>query len=192
MPQILLLRLPPSGQEDTEWLVMDDSAESATTRQRGSLTLAAAVSRTGKVVALVPATQTLLAEPELPPGSGIKLARAVPFALEEQLTEDIEQMSFAIGRRRASGGTTVAAVSRAVLQKWIADLRAAGLEPVAIYPDILLMPENPGHTVLWLENSIRAAPSPGPPRLVRCHRRQPLRSPAGGWRQRGHGPDLPG
>ena len=161
MPQILLLRLPPPGQEDTEWLVMDDSGESATTRQRGSLTLAAAVSRTGKVIALVPATQILLAEPELPPGSGIKLARAVPFALEEQLTEDIDQMSFAIGRRRPSGGTSVAAVSRAVLQKWIADLRAAGLEPVAIYPDILLMPENPGHTVLWLENGRLAVRRPG-------------------------------
>ena len=57
------------------------------------------------------------------------------------LTEDIDQVSFAIGRRRPSGGTPVAAVSRAVLQGWMADLSAAGLEPLAIYPDISLMPE---------------------------------------------------
>lgn len=161
MPQILLLRLPPPGQEDTEWLVMDDSVGASTTRQRGSLTLAAAVSRTGKVVALVPAMQVLLAEPELPPGSGLKLARAVPFALEEQLTEDIDQMSFAVGRRRPNGGTAVAAVSRTVLQKWIADLRAAGLEPLAMYPDILLMPDNPAHTVLWFEDGRLAVRRPG-------------------------------
>lgn len=161
MPQTLLLRLPPPGQEDTEWLVMDDSIESATTRQRGSLTLAAAVSRNGKVVALAPATQILLAEPELPPGSGVKLARAVPFALEEQLTEDIDQMSFAVGRRRPGGGTPVAAVSRAVLQGWLSDLSAAGLEPLALYPDILLMPENPGQTVLWLEKGRLAVRRPG-------------------------------
>ena len=161
MPQTLLLRLPPPGQEDTEWLVMDDSVDSATTRQRGSLTLAAAVSRTGKVVALAPATQILLAEPELPPGSGVKLARAVPFALEEQLTEDIDQMSFAIGRRRPGGGTPVAAVARAVLQQWISDLTTAGLEPLAVYPDILLMPENPGQTVLWLEKERLAVRRPG-------------------------------
>ena len=54
MPQTLLLRLPPPGQEETEWLVMDDAGDAGTTRQRGSLTLAAAVSRTGKVVALAP------------------------------------------------------------------------------------------------------------------------------------------
>jgi general secretion pathway protein L len=161
MPQTLLLRLPPPGQEETEWLVMDEAAESPTTRQRGSLTLAAAVSRTGKVVALAPATQILLAEPELPPGSGVKLARAVPFALEEQLTEDIDHMSFAIGRRRAGGGTPVAAVSRAVLESWVSDLAAAGLEPLAMYPDISLMPENPGQTVLWLEKSRLAVRRPG-------------------------------
>jgi general secretion pathway protein L len=155
------LRLPSPGQEETEWLTIDDTGESAATRQRGSLTLAAAVSRTGKVVALAPATQILLAEPELPPGSGVRLARAVPFALEEHLTEDIDQLSFAIGRRRPGGGTPVAAVSRTVVQGWIAQLNAAGLEPLAIYPDISLMPENPGQTVLWLEQGRLAVRRPG-------------------------------
>jgi general secretion pathway protein L len=125
------------------------------------LSLAAAVSRTGKVVALAPATQILLAEPELPPGSGVKLARAVPFALEEQLTEDVDLMSFAVGRRRPNGGTPVAAVSRSVLQGWVSALSAAGLEPLAMYPDISLMPENPGQTVLWLEKERLAVRRPG-------------------------------
>jgi general secretion pathway protein L len=161
MPQTLLLRLPSPGQEETEWLTIDGAGDSQSTRQRGSLTLAAAVSRSGKVVALAPATQILLAEPELPPGSGVKLARAVPFALEEQLTEDVDQLNFAIGRRRPSGGTPVAVVSRSVLQGWVADLTAAGLEPLAMYPDISLMPENPAQTVLWLEKGRLAVRRPG-------------------------------
>src|SRR3981081_2839076 len=124
MPQTLLLRLPSPGADETEWVTIDDTSESETTRQRGSLSLAAAVSRTGKVVALAPATQILLAEPELPPGSGVKLARAVPFALEELLTEDIDHLSFAIGRRRPSGGPPLAAVSRPGLQGWITEVTA--------------------------------------------------------------------
>jgi general secretion pathway protein L len=161
MPQSLLLRLPPSGQEETEWLLLDEAGAPTTTRQRGSLSLAAAVWRSGRVVVLAPAAQILLAEPELPPGGGAKLARAVPFALEEQLTEDVDQLSFAIGHRRSSGGTPVAVVSRSVLQGWIGDLSAAGFEPAAIYPDISLMPENPGQTVLWLENDRLAVRRPG-------------------------------
>lgn len=161
MPQSLLLRLPPSGQEETEWLILDESGAPTPTRQRGSLSLAAAVWRSGKVVVLAPAAQILLAEPELPPGGGAKLARAVPFALEEQLTEDVDQLSFAIGHRRPSGGTPVAVVSRTVLQGWIADLSAAGFDPAAIYPDISLMPENPGQTILWLERDRLAVRRPG-------------------------------
>ena len=161
MPQSLLLRLPPAGQEETEWLTLDQAGAPTPTRQRGSLSLAAAVWRSGKIVVLAPATQVLLAEVELPPGGGAKLARAVPFALEEQLTEDVDQLSFAIGQRRSGGGTPVAVVSRSVLQGWIADLTAAGLDPQAIYPDILAMPENPAQTVLWLENDRLAVRRPG-------------------------------
>src|SRR5271167_4739408 len=101
MPQLLLLRLPAPGQEETEWLTLDESGAPALTRQRGPLSLAAAVGRTGKVIVLAPASQILLAEPDLPPGTGAKIARAVPFALEEQLTEDVDQLCFAKGTASA-------------------------------------------------------------------------------------------
>jgi general secretion pathway protein L len=161
MPQTILLRLAPPGQEDTEWLSIDEMGVPSTAKQRGPLSLAAAVARSSKVVVLAPATQILLAEPELPPGGGVKLARAVPFALEEQLTEDVDQLFFAIGRRLPNGRTPVAVVSRALIQEWLARLAAAGIEPVAIHPDISLMPDNPGQTVLWLERSRLAVRRPG-------------------------------
>ena len=151
MPHTLLLRLPAPGQEDTEWLSIDDAGEPATARQRGPLSLAAAVGRSARVIVIAPATQILLAEPELPPGSGVRLARAVPFALEEQLTEDIDHLVFALGKRRPGGGTPVAVLSRSVLEGWLSGLTAAGIVPAAIYADMSLLPHNPGQSVLWLE-----------------------------------------
>ena len=161
MPQTLLIRLPAPGQEDTEWLSIDAVGLPAATRQRGPLTLAAALARGSRVIVLAPAAQILLAEPELPPGSGVKLARAVPFALEEQLTEDIDQLVFAVAKRRSSGGTPVAVVSRAALEEWLSELAKAEIEPFAMYADISLMPENPGQTVVWLEQSRVAVRRPG-------------------------------
>jgi len=161
MPHTLLLRLPAPGLEDTEWLSIDDGGEPAMSRQRGPLSLAAAVGRHAKVVVIAPATQILLAEPDLPPGAGVKLARAVPFALEEQLTEDIDHLVFALGKRRAGGGTPVAVVARDVLQGWLADLAAAGIEPTAIYADMSLLPQNPGQSVLWLERARLSVRRPG-------------------------------
>jgi general secretion pathway protein L len=161
MPHTLLLRLPAPGHEDTEWLSIDEPGVPSTAKQRGPLSLAAAVGRSAKVVVLAPAAQILLAEPELPPGTGVKLVRAVPFALEEQLTEDIDQLCFALGRRRPDGRTPVAVVSRRVLEGWISQLSAAGIEPTALYADISLVPENPGQTLLWLEKSRLAVRRPG-------------------------------
>jgi general secretion pathway protein L len=161
MPQTLLLRLPLHRSDDTEWLTIDESGEPSAARQRGPLSLAAAIGRSARVIVIAPATQILLAEPELPPGSGIKLARAVPFALEEQLTEDIDQLVFALGKRRPGGGTPVAVVARDVLQGWMTDLADAGIEPVAIYPDMSLLPQNPGQTMLWYENGRLSVRRPG-------------------------------
>ncbi len=161
MPLNLLLRLPTTGQAETEWLTTDETGVPTAAVQRGPLELAAAAARTANVIALAPATLVLLAEPELPPGSGVKLARAVPFALEEQLTEDIDLLIFAIGRRNLRGATPVAVVSREVMQGWIAALNAAGITPAAMYADIALLPANPGQTVLWLEQERLAVRRPG-------------------------------
>ena len=160
MPHTILLRLPAPGQEDTEWLGIDAAGVPSEARARGPLSLAAAVARSAKVIVLAPATQILLAEPQLPPGSGIKLARAVPFALEEQLTEDVDLLVFALGKRRP-GGTPVAVVSRELLQGWLGQLAAVGIDPAALYADISLMPQNPGQTVLWLEKERLSVRRPG-------------------------------
>jgi general secretion pathway protein L len=161
MALTLLLRLPGPDQPAVEWLTVDDSGQAVTPRQSGSLEAAAAASRGARVIVLVPATQVLLAEPELPPGSGAKLARAIPFALEEQLTEDIDQLAFAVGRRSERGTTPVAVVSRSILQAWVERLSLAGIDPVALYADAALLPENPGQSVLWLEGDRLSLRRPG-------------------------------
>ena len=42
MPLTLLLRLPASGSDDSEWLMVDESGSATGPRQRGPLSLAAA------------------------------------------------------------------------------------------------------------------------------------------------------
>lgn len=161
MPPTVLLRIPAAGQANAEWLTVDAGSGAPTGETRhGPLALAAAAAKEAKVVVLAPATQVLLAAPELPPGGSAKLARAVPFALEEQLTEDIDQLFFAVGGRNARGATPVAVVARATMQEWLAQLASAGIEPAAIHADISLLPDNPGQTVLWLEGGRLAVRRP--------------------------------
>jgi type II secretion system protein L len=48
-----------------------------------------------------------------------------------------------------------------VLEGWLTQLRAAGIEPAALYADVALLPQNPGQTVLWLEGARLSVRRPG-------------------------------
>jgi general secretion pathway protein L len=153
MADWLLLRLPRTPQEQATWLVVDARGAAAGPPQGGPLSLAAPRAAGRHVVVLVPGTDVLLAEPELPPAkAGTRLQQLVPYALEEQLAEDIEELHFAIGRRQGdSARVPVAVVARKRMDEWTTLLKSSGLEPEALYPDSELLPQNPGQAVALLE-----------------------------------------
>jgi general secretion pathway protein L len=107
------------------------------------------------VCVLVPGTDVLLTEPELPVKAGAKLQQVVPYALEEQLAEDIDELHFAIGRRNTDAPTTpVAVVALSLMDEWTNTLKAAGLAPESMYVDSDQLPVNPGHAVALLEDDV--------------------------------------
>lgn len=153
MADWLLLRLPRSPQQQASWLVVDGRGVAAGPPQGGPLSLAAPRAAGRHVVVLVPGTEVLLAEPELPAAkAGSRLQQLVPYALEEQLAEDIEELHFAIGRRQGeSARVPVAVVARKLMDEWTALLKSSGLEAEAIYADSELLPRNPGQAIALLE-----------------------------------------
>jgi general secretion pathway protein L len=160
----LLLRLPRVPDGSASWLVASGSGAPLTATQSGPLSQAAAAAAGRHVCALVPGSDVLLAEPELPTRSAVKLQQVVPYALEEQLAEDIEELHFAIGKRAAdSPRAPVAVVSRALMDEWLAALRAAGIEPECLYADSELLPVNPGQAVALLEGDAVFVRAPGAP-----------------------------
>jgi general secretion pathway protein L len=153
MADWLLLRLPRTPQEQATWLVVDGRGAAAGLPQGGPLSLAAPRAAGRHVVVLVPGADVLLAQPELPPSkAGTKLQQLVPFALEEQLAEDIEDLHFAIGRRQGeSTRVPVAVAARKLMDEWLTLLKSSGIEPEALYADSELLPQNPGQAVALLE-----------------------------------------
>ena len=155
MADWLLLRLPRSPEQPATWLVVDPRGTASGPPQSGPLSLAAARSPGRRICVLVPGTDVLVAEPELPTKAGTKLLQLVPYALEEQLADDIDDLHFAIGKRPPdSTRTPVAVVTRTLMDQWIATLKAAGLEPDAMYADSDLLPQNPGQAVALLEEDV--------------------------------------
>src|SRR5207249_7567462 len=162
MADWLLLRLPRAAGEPASWLIADARGAPAGPPQSGPLTLAAARAPGRRVCALVPGADVLLAEPEIPVKAGAKLQQLVPYALEEQLADDIDDLHFAIGKRASDSiRAPVAVVARALLDEWLATLRSSGIEPEAIHAESDLLPGNPAHAVVLLEEDAVFVRAPG-------------------------------
>ncbi len=95
--------------------------------------------RQSRVVLIVPALAVLLTEVAIPSRSQQRLLQALPFALEEQLSQDIEQMHFALLGSEAAQ-QQVAVVQRSEMARWLAQAADRGIEPYKVIPELLLLP----------------------------------------------------
>jgi general secretion pathway protein L len=155
MADWLLLRLPHDPAQETSWILADARGNPLSAPQIGALDIAAQRAVGRHVCVLVPGADVLLTEPELPAKAGAKLQQIVPYALEEQLAEDIDDLHFAIGKRAADSATTpVAVVALSLMDEWTSTLKAAGLSPESMYVESDLLPLNPGHAVALLEDDV--------------------------------------
>src|ERR1700760_3664517 len=144
MADWLLIRLPRTAEQPATWLTVDPRGNPSGPPQSGPLSLAAPRTAGRRVCVLVPGSDVLLTEPEVPLKAGTKLQQVVPYALEEQLAGDIADLHFAYGKRVGeSSRTPVAVVRRSLMNEWLATLRSSGIEPSALYADSDLLPQNP-------------------------------------------------
>lgn len=116
--------------------VLRDVDSPAGTLFHGNLAEAAAQAVGARVSVLVPGEDVLLAQVDLPAMKMQRLAKAVPYALEEQLAEDLDQLHVAIGQQDKQGRVTNAVVSCTRLEAWLAQLKAAGLHADVMTPEM--------------------------------------------------------
>jgi general secretion pathway protein L len=155
MADWLLIRLPRTAEQPATWLTVDPRGNPSGPPQSGPLSLAAPRAAGRHICVLVPGTDVLLTEPEVPMKAGTKLQQVVPFALEEQLADDIDDLHFAMGKRGSdSSRMPVAVIRRSLMDEWLISLRSNGLEPESLYTESDLLPQNPGQAVALMEEDV--------------------------------------
>ena len=109
-----------------------------------------------KVSLIVPGTDVLLLSLTLPKMSRHQLLKAIPYALEEQLIEDVEQLHFAPSKQQTDGSFYVAIVKKELMQQWCERCLALGVVPQIAVPDYLAIPalEQQWHLYLHDQNAI--------------------------------------
>lgn len=134
MAEFLVIRLRESAEDPVSWIAVDDRGTRRGHPGSGMLSDAAREIRERAVVVLVPGTEALTLFADIP-AKGSRLLAALPFALEDQVADDIENLHFAAGTRRDDGSIPVAVVTREKLAGWLARLTEAGIEVDRIIPE---------------------------------------------------------
>lgn len=152
MSDWLLLRIPPDPADQATWVLADARGLLQSAPADATLAPPAPAAAGRRVALLVPGGDVLQLQATLPPGNAAKLQQLAPFALEDQLSEDIDSLHFAVGPRVGKDGPVpVLVVSRALLEGWIARARELGLEPQVVHADSDLLQAMPGHVAALLD-----------------------------------------
>lgn len=101
----------------------------------------------------VPTEQVLLTSAFVPGKKSSEWRAALPFVLEERLTQPVESLHFAVYHRETEpdelGHTHVAVVSKLQMQQWLDELKAYELEHVALIPSCFQLAYQNESTPVW-------------------------------------------
>jgi general secretion pathway protein L len=149
---------PDPAADHAQWVVIDSAGNPHASVRQGPLSQVHDFARQRRVVCVIPAVDIYLGLALLPAqGNRNKYRQAIPYALEDELAEDPEQLHFALGREQpvniknseedvdvmAAGkqvNIPVAVISKERLRSWLQKLSTAGLQPHALVPEILSLP----------------------------------------------------
>jgi general secretion pathway protein L len=149
---------------NARWMVCNPDGQVVVNAVSGELAQATGMATGRKVVVILPAGEALVTDSEAPAKSAAKLAQVIPYALEERVADEIENLHFALGDRdAATGRVPVVVIERERIDARLAELRAAGLNPTEVYSEASLLPAMPGQLIGLLDGdslTLRLADSP--------------------------------
>ena len=131
MSEYVVIRLAAEHQA-VEWVLVDSNGTRRSGVSSGNLEQAAIEVGDHAVIALVPAEDVLLTTVHIPARSSAKIRTALPFALEENLADDVEDLHFAMGDKQENNRLPVAVVAREKMSRWLERLNEVGIVPVIL------------------------------------------------------------
>ena len=127
--------------------------------QEGDLTALARQLRGQRSMLVYPGEQVHCLSLQAPSRRRSAWLQALPFALEDQIAQELETSHLAVGKFSAQHRLAVAVVQREALHQMLDELAQYGITPTLIVPDFLLLPYQEGQWTVHLDTA-RA--------LVRC------------------------
>jgi general secretion pathway protein L len=151
MRERLFIYLPNIHGARIRSLVLDSAGQVISQLDHEQLADLAPAAANRRVTVFVPATDIGLIHANIPTKSKQKMLKAVPYAVEDLLADDVETLHFALGRTNEDGDTAIAVAQLKHMQQWIDALAQANLEPDELIPDVLALPYLPNEWTIFID-----------------------------------------
>ena len=151
MSEFVVIRLGAEDRE-VEWVLADSNGTRQSELSTGSLEQAAMQVGSRAVIVLVPAIEILTTTVHIPARSTSKIRAALPFALEEDLADDVDELHFASGTKMENGRLPVSIVARDKIDAWLERCRSAGIDPMIMTPENHGLAKIPGTSSIIVDD----------------------------------------
>lgn len=142
MSDTLLIHYNIENNSQASWALCNDAGELTSRITTGPLVDLQDLTAKHLSVVLLDSQCLHINELQLPTQNLQKLLKAVPFAIEEFIADDIENIHFVISKSKASNTTNVVGINKSTLQLIIDNFQAADILIEKIIPDALCLAAN--------------------------------------------------
>ena len=152
MSKHVIIYMPLVGEDKVQWAFSDEKGTLTTAVREGSLSDAAESVEGRRATLILPADDVLLAKSVVPGNSLARAQQAIPYALEDQVADDVDDLHFALGAKGRDDEYPVAVIGRDVMDSITERCSEAGLRPSEIVPETLALPvltASDDETVVW-------------------------------------------
>ncbi|MBX9586043.1 MAG: hypothetical protein K2X50_02185 [Gammaproteobacteria bacterium] len=138
MSRLIIHILGTNG--DLRWFIEGEEV-SASTSSAKSLSEKSWSNFKGEVIVFVPTIDVYLTEAKLPRLSNAKLRKAIPYAVEDEITEDLKNCHFATFRVDGAGFTPIGVINKECMSAWLQLIPNSLKSKISIMtPEVLAMP----------------------------------------------------
>ena len=137
MTKKIIVRWLKQNDTTLQWLIVDDTQPSKL--QQGTLQDLAKSAENQSVTLLLPASEVLLLGLALPVKSNSQIKKALPFALEDLLVDEVETYH-SVWHKQPDGKVYVALTNHDKFKVCLASFENAGITLDSVYPESLCLP----------------------------------------------------
>ncbi len=147
--QWLIIKSPSVEAETAEYALLGKNQQQDNFSPSGWAQLKT-LSRGKRIILLIPTEDVVLNSVKIPASNQKLLAKAVPYALEDNLVEDIDTLHFVYHRKSVDSDVNISAINKELLQQWLDKLNQHELTPHIILPDVFALPVENDSATLYI------------------------------------------